>query len=85
MTTTVENKKHNCADVEKNVQKFLDDQLSEKEKEAFELHLDNCLPCDKKVEFEVKLKSILKMKAKEKNYPKELEEDLKKIISEHSD
>lgn len=84
MKTTAENKKHNCDDIEKNVQKFLDNQLSEIEREAFEQHLDNCLPCDKKVEFEVKLKSILKMKAKEKNYPKELEEELKKIISDQS-
>ena len=84
MKTTAENKKHNCGDIEKNVQKFLDNQLSEIERKAFEQHLDNCLPCDKKVEFEVKLKSILKMKAKEKNYPKELEEELKKIISDQS-
>ncbi|MCK5032107.1 MAG: zf-HC2 domain-containing protein [Calditrichia bacterium] len=84
MKTTEENKQFNCADVEKNVHKFLDNQLSDKEKEKFEEHLDNCLPCDKKIEFEVKLKSIMKIKAKENSYPQELEQELKKIISERS-
>jgi anti-sigma factor (TIGR02949 family) len=81
MKTTEENKKYDCADVEKEVQKYLDDQLSDKEKVKFEEHLDNCLPCDKKIEFEVKLKSIMKIKSKENSYPKELEMELKKIIS----
>ena len=54
--------------------------MSDKEKEMFEEHLDNCLPCDKKIEFEVKLKSIMKIKSKETSYPKELEQDLKKIF-----
>ena len=85
MKTTAENKKHNCDDIEKNVQKFLDDQLSETEKETFEQHLDNCLPCDKKIEFEIKLKSIMKIKSQEINYPKELEQELKKIISSEID
>ena len=84
MKTTEENKKYNCTYVEKNVQKYLDDQLSDKEKEKFEEHLDNCLPCDKKIEFEVKLNSIMKIKAQENNYPQELERELKKIISEES-
>ena len=84
MKTTEENKQFNCDDVEKNVHKFLDNQLSDKEKEKFEEHLDNCLPCDKKIEFEVKLKSIMKIKAKENSYPQELEQELKKIISERS-
>jgi len=84
MTTTEENKKFNCSDVEKNVQKYLDNQLSDKEKEKFEEHLDNCLPCDKKIEFEIKLKSIMKIKSKENGYPKELEQELKKIVSGES-
>ena len=59
MTPTAENKKYNCSEIEKDVQKYLDNQMSDKEKEMFEEHLDNCLPCDKKIEFEVKLKSIM--------------------------
>ena len=84
MTTTEENKKYNCSDVEKEVQKYLDNQLSDQEKEKFEEHLDNCLPCDKKIEFEIKLKSIMKIKSKENNYPQELEKELKKMISNKS-
>ena len=84
MTTTAENKKYNCSDVEKEVQKYLDDQMSDKERTKFEEHLDNCLPCDKKIEFEIKLKSIMKIKSQENDYPKELEKELKKIISDNS-
>lgn len=84
MTPTAENKKYNCSEIEKDVQKYLDSQMSEKEKEIFEEHLDNCLPCDKKIEFEVKLKSIMKKKLKETSYPKELEQDLKKMLSKDS-
>ena len=84
MTTTGENKKYNCSDVEKTVQKYLDNQLSEKEKVEFEDNLDNCLPCDKKIEFEVKLKSIMKIKSQEIDYPKELEQELKKIVTNNS-
>jgi len=84
MTTTEENKKYNCSDVEKEVQKYLDNQMSDKEKAKFEEHLDNCLPCDKKIEFEVKLKSIMKIKSQEIDYPKELEKELKKIIADNS-
>lgn len=85
MKTAEENKRFKCQDVEKNFHRYLDDQLSTKEKGLFEEHLDNCLPCDKKIEFEVKLKSILKIKSKEKKYPKELEKELKKIISSQYD
>ena len=67
--------------MKKRFKNILDNQLSDKEKETFEEHLDNCLPCDKKIEFEVKLKSIMKMKSTENSYPKELEKELKKIIS----
>lgn len=84
MTTTAENKKYHCSDVEKNVQKYLDNQLSDKEKVKFEEHLDNCLPCDKKIEFEVKLKTIMKIKSQETRYPKELEQELKKMLSNES-
>lgn len=85
MMTIEGNKKYDCKDVEKNFHRYLDDQLSTDEKCLFEEHLDNCLPCDKKIEFEVKLKSILKIKSKEKKYPKELEDELKKIISSNFD
>lgn len=78
-------KKFDCADVEKKVQAFLDNQLSPEEFSLVEDHLSYCLPCDKKVEFEKKLKEIIKLKAAEKDYPKKLEKELKKIIrSDHT-
>ena len=73
-------KKYDCDDIEKKVQAYLDDQLSQEEFKRVEDHLSYCLPCDKKVEFEKKLKTIVRHKAAEKEYPKNLEEELKKII-----
>lgn len=73
-------KKFDCAEIEKRVQAYLDNQVSDEELLLIEEHLGHCLPCDKKIEFEKKLKKIIKYKAAEKEYPKSLEEDLKKII-----
>jgi anti-sigma factor (TIGR02949 family) len=73
-------KKYNCADVEKKVQAFLDNHLPPEELLLVEEHLSYCLPCDKKVEFEKKLKEIVKLKVAEKEYPKRLEIELKKLI-----
>jgi len=78
-----EKKKYDCKDIEKNVQAYLDDRLSEKEILKIEDHLSYCLPCDKKVEFEKRLKKIIKLKAAEKSYPKKLELELKNIIRGH--
>ena len=72
--------KFNCKDVEKNVQAYLDNKLSENEVLLLEDHLSYCLPCDKKIEFEKKLKELVKIKASEKSYPNKLESELKKII-----
>jgi anti-sigma factor (TIGR02949 family) len=73
-------KKFKCSDIEKSVQAYLDDKLSMKEKLLFEDHLSYCLPCDKKIEFEKKLKKIIKHRSSEKSYPKKLVVELKKII-----
>lgn len=73
-------KKYDCAQVEKRVQAYLDNQVTDEEFLLIEDHLSYCLPCDKKVEFEQRLKEIIKYKATEGNYPKALEEELKKII-----
>ena len=76
----VEQQKYDCAEVEKRVQAYLDNQVSDEELLKIEDHLSYCLPCDKKVEFEKRLKDIIKHKAAENQYPKALEEELKKII-----
>ncbi len=72
--------KFNCSDIEKSVQAYLDEKLSEKDILLFEDHLSYCLPCDKKIEFEKKLKQIIKHRASEKSYPEKLVVELKKII-----
>ena len=74
--------KYDCAEVEKRVQAYLDDHLSDEEILKIEDHLSYCLPCDKKVEFEQRLKELIKHKASEKEYPKALEEELKKLIKD---
>ena len=81
MKKTKQNK-YDCADIEKRVQAYLDDQLSKEESNEFEEHLSYCLPCDKKIEFEQKLKELIRQKSAEKEYPKSLEIELKKIVRE---
>ena len=58
-------KKYNCADVEKLAQRYIDNQLNEEERRLFDEHLEYCLPCDKKIQFEFKLKEIVQAKARE--------------------
>jgi len=69
-----------CTDVEKRVQQFLDGQLDDTETTLIYEHLDHCLPCDKKIEFEKKLKEFIRLKAQEKTYPQKLEEELKNLL-----
>ena len=72
-------KKYDCAEIENRVQAYLDNQLSDEEILKFEDHLSYCLPCDKKVEFELRVKKLIKIKATEKDYPDSLDNELKKI------
>ncbi len=55
----------NCADIEKLTQRYVDGKLNEQENRLFEEHLEYCLPCDKKIQFELKLKKIIHEKGKE--------------------
>ena len=72
--------KFNCKDIEKKFHSYLDGELNKRDLLLLEQHLDYCLPCDKKIEFEKKLREILKSKTKEKTIPEKLLQDLKKII-----
>ena len=74
-------RKFNCNDIEKMLHAFLDQGLTKEKLKLFKAHLEYCIPCDKKIEFEIKLKKIIQIKAKEQTYPPELEMELKKIIS----
>ena len=65
MKSSPKNKQFNCADIERLTQKYIDNYLSEEETRLFNEHLEHCLPCDKKIEFELKLKDIIRVKSKE--------------------
>jgi len=75
--------KYDCADIEKLVQRYIDGILSKEEKSLFEEHIEYCLPCDKKVEFEQKLKEIVHLKSREKDIPAEqIKSRLNRILHE---
>ncbi len=69
-----------CADVEKYVQQYLDNVLDEEKKRLFEEHIDYCLPCDKKVEFERKFREIVRLKTKRLVPAEEVNEKLKNLL-----
>jgi mycothiol system anti-sigma-R factor len=75
-------KKLDCKDIENQLHAYLDNQLDKEERLLFEDHLDYCLPCDKKVEFEIKLKNFIQLRAQEKSFPSSLEKDLLRVINE---
>jgi len=74
--------KYNCADVEKLAQQYLDNQLDEHQKILFEEHLEYCLPCDKKIEFETKLKEIVKAKVHQEAPVSKLKSRLSKLLND---
>jgi AAA+ superfamily predicted ATPase len=49
-----------CSDIEHLAQQYLDNVLDLSTRKAFEEHIEYCLPCDKKIEFEVKLRQLVK-------------------------
>ena len=65
------NKHFDCADIEKYIQQYIDNMLDEEKKRLFEEHIEYCLPCDKKVEFEKKFKEVIRLKVKQE-LPKEV-------------
>jgi mycothiol system anti-sigma-R factor len=76
------NKKLDCKDIENQLHAYLDNQLDHEGRLLFEEHLDYCLPCDKKVEFEIKLKNFIQHRAQEQSFPSSLESDLLRVINE---
>ena len=82
MISNKKNKKYNCADIEKLAQQYLDNQLDAKKKKLFNEHLEYCLPCDKKIEFEQKLKEIIHKKLSHKDAVDNLKHNINKIITD---
>ena len=71
MKQNANHNKYDCADIEKLVQRYIDGVLSKEEEALFDEHIEYCLPCDKKVEFEQKLKEVVHLKSHEKEIPTE--------------
>ncbi len=61
--TSNSKKRYDCGDIENLYQQYLDNELNEEQKKLFEEHLEYCLPCDKKISFEMKLKEYIHSKA----------------------
>ncbi len=80
MTSKKRAEMYDCADIERLAQRYVDGKLNDEEKMLFEKHLEYCLPCDKKIEFELKLKEIIRIKAKEKFNPVDLEAKLMDFV-----
>lgn len=80
--TSYKKNKYDCDDIEKFVQQYLDGALSEEQKILFEEHLDYCLPCDKKIEFEKKLKDVVRLKIKRILTPNQVEERIGKMLND---
>jgi len=76
---------YDCADIEKLAQQYVDGQLNAQQNRLFEEHLEYCLPCDKKIQFEIKLKEIVRKKGKEALPPQEIKIKLKKILTDLND
>ncbi|WP_457565970.1 zf-HC2 domain-containing protein [Caldithrix abyssi] len=80
MNLSPKSKKHfECEDIEKYIQQYLDNMLDEEKKRLFEEHIEYCLPCDKKVEFEKKFKEVVRLKVKQE-LPKEVVQQKIKFI-----
>lgn len=61
--TSNSKKRYDCGDIENLYQQYLDNELDEEQKKLFEEHLEYCLPCDKKISFEMKLKEYIHSKS----------------------
>ncbi len=73
---------YDCADIEKFAQQYVDGQLNEQQNRLFEEHLDYCLPCDKKIQFELKLKEIVRIKGKDTLTQQDVTIKLKKLLTD---
>ena len=82
MSSKEKHKKYDCADIEKLAQQYVDNHLDDKQKKLFDEHLEYCLPCDKKIEFEHKLKDIIRKKLSNKDAVDNLRNSISKIISD---
>lgn len=81
MTSRKKHNKYDCADIEKMAQQYVDGALNKEDACLFEEHLEYCLPCDKKMDFERKLKNLIRKKLNVSTNDSETSEKLKGILA----
>jgi hypothetical protein len=82
--TSNSKKRYDCGDIEHLYQQYLDNELNEEQKKLFEEHLEYCLPCDKKISFEMKLKEYIHSKAGKLKVSETPKFNIEKIINRPS-
>jgi len=81
MTHSKDNpKSYNCADIERLAQKYVDNLLNAEQRKLFDAHLEYCLPCEKKIQFESKLKEIVRTRGREHYSSDFLNSKIKSIL-----
>ncbi|MBD3224409.1 MAG: hypothetical protein GF313_06750 [Caldithrix sp.] len=71
-----------CAEIEELAQKYIDGRLTDHEDKLFKEHLEYCVPCDKKLKFELQLKEFVQLKSKEEVPTEKLKRKLNKLFEE---
>lgn len=80
--TSHKKNKFDCAEIEKYVHQYLDGVLDTHDLVLFEEHLEYCLPCDKKIEFEKKLKDTVRLKVKSDLSTDAIEKRVNKMLND---
>jgi len=70
-----------CSDIENLVQQYLDNVLDSEARCSFEEHLEYCLPCDKKIEFESRLRTLVKVKFQDTLSSDQIEDTLEQFFT----
>ena len=75
---TIEQKKIDCEEAIRKMLEYLDNELEHQDHESLEEHLNSCRSCFSRMEFEKRLKEMVKTVPKEK-VPDDLQERIRKI------
>jgi anti-sigma factor (TIGR02949 family) len=75
---TIEQKKIDCEEAIRKMLEYLDNELEHQDHESLEEHLHSCRSCFSRMEFEKRLKEMVKTVTREK-VPEDLQERIRKI------
>jgi len=73
---------YDCKEIEKYVQQYIDGVLDSDTMKLFDEHLDYCLPCDKKVAFEKRLKDVVRIKVKKTMSQDKINDKINNILKD---